>query len=59
MTATGLAATVRLTRPTGARSSRHRRDWQMTKASEYRSARRAEETSGWTVADVLLAAIMH
>ena len=31
----------------------------MTKASEYRSARRAEETSGWTVGFILLAAIMQ
>ena len=31
----------------------------MTKASEYRSARRAEETSGWMVGFILLAAIMQ
>jgi hypothetical protein len=59
MTATGLAATVRSTRQTGARSSRHRRDWQMTKASEYRSARRVQEASGWTVGFIMLAAIMQ
>jgi hypothetical protein len=59
MTATGPAATVRSTRQTGARSSRHRRDWQMTKASEHRSARRVQETSGWTAGLILLAAIMQ
>jgi len=59
MTATGPAATVRSTRQTGARSSRHRRDWQMTKASEHRSARRVQETSCWTAGLILLAAIMQ
>jgi hypothetical protein len=31
----------------------------MTKASEYRSARRAKETSGWMVGFIRLAAIMQ
>jgi hypothetical protein len=31
----------------------------MTEASEYRSARHAEKTSGWTVGFIRLAAIMQ
>jgi hypothetical protein len=31
----------------------------MTKASEYRSARCVEESGGWTVGFILLAAIMQ
>ena len=62
MIATGPGATVPSTQRTGlpepARSSRQRRNWQMTEDSGYRSARRAEEPSGTAVGFILFAAIM-